>query len=258
MRLYTDDDVERLRLVARALKAGYRVGEVIARDRAELESTLGASRHLQAEPASQVPNVSSIVAALARDDVAEIRASLRRALLALGPRGFVVDLAGPLCTAVGDAWARGEVATRQEHVFTEQLTSQLRLVLTAYEYVERPPVVLLVTLPGEQHALGLEMAAVYLSSGGASPRLLGPDLPPEQIADAARALSADVIGLSVSLGSEPRATSRHLRRLLRAAPRRCRIWAGGAGAPSLDVQDEMFEVVPSWSAFDEMLIALGR
>ncbi|MFT3775019.1 MAG: MerR family transcriptional regulator [Minicystis sp.] len=258
VRLYTDEDVERLRLVARALKAGYRVGEVIARDRNELESALGASRHLQVEPAGQVPNVPSIVGAIARDDVAEIRAALRRAALALGPRSFVADLAGPLCTAVGDAWARGEIAVRQEHVLAEALTSQLRLLLAAYEDTERPPVVALVTLPGELHALGLEMVAVYLAAGGAAPRLIGPDLPPEQIADAARALSADVIGVSVSLSSDARVASRHLRRLLRAAPRRCRIWAGGAGAPALDVRDEALDVITSWSGLDEALAVLRR
>jgi methanogenic corrinoid protein MtbC1 len=258
VRLYTDEDVERLRLVARALKAGYRVGEVIGRDRGELEAALGSAQHAAPESSTSMPTTSGVIEALAHDDVAALRSALRRGALALGPRRFVVDFAGPLCVEVGEAWARGEIAVRQEHVFAAHLTTQLRLLLSAYEDAERPPVVLLATLPGELHALGLEMAAVYLASGAASPRLAGPDLPPEQIADAARALEADVVGISVSLAADARLTERNLRKLLRALPRRCRVWVGGAGAAALELGDEAVEVIAAWSAVDEAIAGLSR
>lgn len=258
VRLYTDGDVERLRLVARALKAGYRVGEVIGRDPVELEAALGGAHHAPPESSTKMPSTRGVIEAIAHDDVAALRSALRRGALALGPRRFVVELAGPLCTEVGEAWARGEIAVRQEHVFAAQLTTQLRLLLSAYEDAERPPVVLLATLPGELHALGLEMAAVYLASGAASPRLAGVDLPPEQIADAARALEADVVGISVSLAADARSTERNLRKLLRALPRRCRVWIGGAGAASLDLGDEAAEVIAAWSEVDEAIAGLGR
>lgn len=258
VRSYTDADVERLRVVARALKAGYRVGEVIDRDRAELEAALGATRHLPAEPTGHLPDVSSVLDALVRDDHMGVRAALRRATLALGPRRFVTDLAGPLCTAVGEGWARGELGIRHEHLLAQSLSSQLRLLLSAYEDTERPPVVVLATLPGELHGLGLDMVAVYLASQAATTRVVGPDLPVEQVAEAARALSADVIGISVSIASDTKAASRHLRRLLRALPRRCRVWAGGAGAAELDVTDDLLDVLPTWDALDRALAAARR
>ena len=206
----SDEDVERLRLVARALKAGYRVpARSITRGHAELEQTLGASRLFEAEPVGQVPSVPSLVEAMARDDVSEVRNGLRCAALSFGPRRFVVDLAGPLCTAVGESWERNEIAIRQEHVFAGQLTSQLRLMLAAYEHTERPPVVALATLPGEVHALGIEMTAVYLAAVGAAPRLLGTELPPEQIGDAARASRrtwSASRSASPATGAWPRAT----------------------------------------------------
>lgn len=257
VRLYSEADIDRLRVIARALKSGYRVGEVIGRDRAELEQAIGGAIAPLGAPAGEVPTVSSIVEALARDDLAALRAALRRATLTLGPRRFVTDLAGPLCTAVGEAWARGEVAVRQEHAFAAQLTSQLRLLLAAYEDVERPPVVVLATLPGELHGLGLEMVAVYLAARGAAPRLLGTDLPPEQIADAARALSAGVIGISLSAASDPRAAERQLRKLTRALPRQVSVWIGGAGASDVDVGDTAAAWIEGWTELDDAVRALG-
>jgi DNA-binding transcriptional MerR regulator/methylmalonyl-CoA mutase cobalamin-binding subunit len=258
VRLYSDADVERLRLIARALKAGYRVGEVIDRDLGELEAALGAARHHAPEPTGAVPTPDSVLAALAADDVPALRSELRRAALALGPRRFVSSFAGPLCTAVGDAWASGRIAVRHEHVLAAALSSQLRLLLSAFEDTERAPLVLLATLSGEMHALGLDMAAAYLAAGGAAPRLAGPDLPPEQIADAARALGADAVGISVSLAADPRATAKQVRRLARILPRSARLWLGGAGAPALEVNEEALAVIPSWSVLDEVVAETRR
>jgi DNA-binding transcriptional MerR regulator/methylmalonyl-CoA mutase cobalamin-binding subunit len=258
VRLYTDEDIERLRLVARAQKAGYRVGEVIGQDRAQLTARLGDIRHQQAEPTGLVPTLESLVEATARDDVAGLREGLRQATLALGPRRFIAEMAGSLCVAVGEGWARGALAIRQEHVFAACFSSQLRTLRGLYDGTERPPVVLLATLPGELHSLGLEMAAVYLAASGATPRLAGADLPPEQIADAARALDADVVGISVSVAADPRVASRHLRRLTRALARRSRVWIGGAGASALDLEGEVAEIVSTFADVERLLGAVRR
>jgi DNA-binding transcriptional MerR regulator/methylmalonyl-CoA mutase cobalamin-binding subunit len=258
VRLYTEEDIERLRLVARAQKAGYRVGEVIGQDRAELTATLGEISPGRPEPSGPVPTLESLVDATARDDVAALREGLRQAILALGPRRFVAEMGGPLCVAVGEGWARGSLAIRQEHVFAACFSSQLRSMLGLYEGTERPPVVVLATLPGELHSLGLEMAAVYLAASGVTPRLAGADLPPEQIAEAARALDADVVGLSVSIAADPRVASRHLRRLTRSLPRRSRVWLGGGGGPALELEGEAVELVPSFTELDRLLAAARR
>jgi len=205
-----------------------------------------------------VPAPEAVVEALAADDVPEVRGALRCAAITLGARRFVADFAGPLCVAVGDAWASGRLAVRHEHVLAACLVSQLRLLLCAFEDAERAPLVLLSTLPGELHALGLEMAAVYLAAGGSAPRLAGPDLPPEQIADAARALGADAVGISVSSAADSRAMAKQVRRLARVLPKSARLWLGGAGAPALEVSEEALAVIPSWSALDDAVAELRR
>lgn len=190
--------------------------------------------------------------------MATLREGLRRATLAFGPRRFIAEMAGALCVAIGEGWARGTLAIRQEHVFAACFSSHLRTMLGLYDGTERAPVVLLATLPGELHSLGLEMAAVYLAASGATPRLAGADLPPEQIADAARALDADVVGISISVAADPRVAARHVRRLQRTLARRSRVWLGGAGASALSLEDEAAEIVVGFADLDRLLGALRR
>ena len=116
---------------------------------------------------------------------------------------------------------------------------------------------LLATLPGEAHALGLEMVAVYLATQRATPRLLGADTPPEEIARAAQSMSADVVGISVSTAHEPTPTKRQLDQLRRELKgTTAELWVGGAGAPPLAELAEALRVTTSWSAIDEALKAV--
>src|SRR3954465_15629352 len=57
VRVYTDADIERLVLISRALKAGYRSGEVIHRDSEELRSLLVASASAEVESDRRTPTI---------------------------------------------------------------------------------------------------------------------------------------------------------------------------------------------------------
>lgn len=177
-RLYAEDDVARLLLVRRALADGYRPNEVVALPKAELERRLAqgpttdAARDLVL-PAAWPVTVDAVVAALRRDDLDAVRAHLRAAALTMGPRAFVTDLAHPLAVQVGKLWADGEMEVRHEHLASACLVTTLRLLLSAHDDGVRTPVVVLATLPGETHALPLDMIAVFLAASGALGRRLG-------------------------------------------------------------------------------------
>ena len=91
----------------------------------------------------------------------------------------------PLLIAVGRQWADGALDVRHEHFCTEVVEDVLRTIrrgLPEAEYGER---LLLTTLPGERHALGLYMAAIVCRANGFCVRILGTDTPLDQIAQAA-------------------------------------------------------------------------
>lgn len=257
IRVYSKEDVERLTLIARAQKAGYRAGEVIGKSYDELKALLVDTLAVE-RPIAEPTSLESLLEALRRDDADRLRAELRRAVATLGPRQFITDVAGPLVQRVGEEWAARRLEVRHEHLLSETLSTQLRLLLSAYEGTTEPPIVLLSTLPDEQHGLGLEMAALYCALSGATPRLLGVDTPVDQLLEAARALRADVIGLSISPASDLRTASAHLQLLLDGLPAEVELWLGGARSLGLELSHPRLRRVPSWTALDRELERLSR
>lgn len=256
-RVYLEADVAKLELVARALEAGFRPGDVVPLGEAEIARLLVSSG--APGPSSTGENdsdrrVESIITALIQDDVVRVRSLLRSAATALGPLQFVTTVARPLAVRVGELWAAAEIDVRHEHIASDCLTTQLRSLLAAHEEVgARGPIVVLATFPGETHLLPLEMVAVYLAARHARPRLLGRETPPEQIAEAARRMAARAIGISISPAAERKATSSHVRRLHRFLPGGTALWLGGAGAPAAAEGLDGVACVTTWDALDAAL-----
>ena len=256
VRVYSDADIERLVLISRALKAGYRSGEVIHRGSEELRSLLVTSARTEAPSDRRTPTIESLLNLLIQDDPDGLRDELRRSVALLGPKQFLTDVAAPLVDQVGTAWAAGRIAVRHEHLVSEVLSSKLRLLLSAYDERSGRPIVLLTTLSDEQHGLGLDMVALYLALEGATPRLLGVNTPPDQIAEAAVALSADVVGVSISEAADLALTEVHLRRVLSALPNRIEVWVGGKNARKLSLRDPRMRQVVTWQELDEAMARL--
>ena len=259
-RVYSDSDVESLKLIRRALELGHRPGEVVGKPREELMKLVAATSQGSAAALTtgSVATIESLIDAIVRDDVTVLRAGLRQAAVVLGPKRFVMDVAQPLAQRVGELWVEGELEVRHEHMLSECLSSQLRLLMSAYEDREGAPRVLLATLPNERHSLGLEMVEVYLAVSQVTPRFLGVDTPAEQIVKAARSHAVDAVGLLVTGASDLKATAKHVRWMLAELPRRVSLWLGGGAAPELELHDDAVRVIKTWTDLDEAIAALRR
>ncbi|MDP9034419.1 MAG: MerR family transcriptional regulator [Myxococcota bacterium] len=256
-RAYSEADVEALRLIKRALDEGYRPGEIVGKPLDELTQLVRVAAEAPSPAATASPTMATIVSVLMREEAALLQAELRQAAVLFGPKRFLAEVAHPVCVRVGDLWAEGKLEVRHEHLLSECLSAQLRVLMAAYE--ERPgaPRVLLSTLPNERHGLGLAMAGVYLAVSQVTPVFLGVETPPEQIVKAARSHAADAVGLLVTDASDAKATRSHIRWMLRELPRRVRIWVGGAGGPGLGIDDDAVRIVATWSAMDEAIVTLA-
>ena len=256
-RLYSNEDIERLLAIQRAIARGYRVGDVIAKSIPELErlAPVAAVGVTTAAPPTTTTTVSSeeLVRLLTSKRVSEIEAHLRIAAIALGPRRFVTEVAHPFAVAVGQSWVDGNLSVGDEHLATECLVTQLRRILASFQEIDARPLVLLATLPNEPHTLPLQMVAVYLVALDAKPRLLGASTPPRDLAESAQALGADVIGLTITSTSDRRQARADVQTLLALAPPHIPVWLGGNGASGLDVGDDRTHVVTSWEEIDRMV-----
>ncbi|MDP9149172.1 MAG: cobalamin-dependent protein [Myxococcota bacterium] len=257
-RLYSEADIEALKLIKRALDQGYRPGEVVGKPREELSKLVLVASQSPSRGATATPTMATLLAALGRDELSLLRAELRQAAVMLGPKRFVVEVAQPICVRVGELWADGKLEVRHEHMLSECLSAQLRVLVSAYEDRPGAPRVLLATLPNERHGLGLAMVEVYLAASQVTPVLLGVDTPAEQIVKAARSHAADAVGLLVTQASDLKATRSHVRWMLNELPRRMCIWAGGAGGAELGLREEAVRVIGTWSEMDEAISTLSR
>ena len=221
-RRYRREDLHQLRLMAEAVAQGHRPGTVVRATEVELRKLL-----LPLES----PTVETLFVAVAAMDTDCIRRLLKEALAQLGWKAFLQQVVSPLLDRVGMAWADGSIGIHHEHLVTEVLEDGLREL--RLEFRVAPPgqgLVLLCTLPGERHRLGLLMAALAYEAQGVRTELLGVDLPVASIAAAARALKVACVAVSLSIQSSGEPTRRLLMDLKERLPAGCRLLIGGQGA----------------------------
>jgi MerR family transcriptional regulator, light-induced transcriptional regulator len=159
-------------------------------------------------------------------------------LMRQGMHDFLSKTIDPLNKLVGEAWLRGEILVFEEHLYSEQISSVLRTAISSIRNVGGSPRVLMTTLPGEEHSLGLLMAEATLSLCGAQCTMLGVQTPIGEIVLAARAHSADVVALSFSMAMPTLQVKSGLQQLRQALPQDVALWAGGSGVARLRKPEE--------------------
>ena len=225
-RRYPVQQVARLRQVRRLLDQGLRPGQVLTLDQAALAQAA-------AERADRGELEPALFDLIKRHDDAGLRQALRGQLLREGLRHFVTHSAGALLGGVGDRWARGELEIFEEHHFSAHLDMVLREAIALLPAGLLTPRVLLTTLPGEPHVLGLVLVLAMLRLEGAACILLGAQTPESQIVAAAAAYRVDVVALSFSEYFDPGAVRLGVRRLRAELPTHVELWCGGRAAQRL-------------------------
>ncbi len=230
-RLYPPEQVQRLRLVKRLLDAGHRPGRVVAASPEALAALLqpAAAAAGDGAAAPEAPEIQACVALLQRHDIDGLRRALSQAVLRRGLAGSITAVFAPLTTRIGELWMGGTLEVFEEHIYSESLQLALRQAIHALPPAQgQGPRVLLTTLSGESHALGLLMAEALLSLEGAACLSLGVQTPLAQIPAAVAAHRAHVIALSFSGLLPNRAVLDGLAALRELVPAPVEIWAGGS------------------------------
>lgn len=233
-RCYPAVQVERLRLMKRLIDQGHRPGSLMRLSSGELATLRprpGAPRVQEASPAGQP--LEDLLGTM-RNDPAGFGQAIRHELARQGLERFVQSVAAPLTSAIGRQWAEGSIKVFDEHFYTEETTRVLRHAIAALPASHQPPRILMSTLPGETHALGLLMAEALFALDGAGCVSLGTETPLLDIAQAAGAYGSDVVALSFSEAYPQRQIGAALRQLRLALPGNIALWAGGTGIAMLD------------------------
>lgn len=241
-RVYSDADVERLRLLRRATEGGRTIGQVAPLDPealAELVREDEAARRraprargseAEAPEAPSKAAVDAVVELALSLDGTALETALRHRLAERGFAGFVEGIAAPLLRRLGDAWHAGEATAAQEHLASVAVRRVVESVRTG---AGRGPAVVVATLTGERHEAGALMAAAAADLAGWRVVYLGADLPAEAIADAVEGTDARAVCASTVYESEPGEVVERFRWLRLRLPDHVTVYAGGAGAAPL-------------------------
>jgi methanogenic corrinoid protein MtbC1 len=241
-RLYSDADIERLLLLHKATLTGHAIGQVALLSTENLKTLLGVkeatvslpetSARLDTDESPTQVLFDACLAAVKQLDPEALKRALENAEVALSKPMLIEQLIVPLMHKIGDLWRDGVLRVNHEHMATAVVRSFLGNIRVAYETPPTAPGIVITTPIGQLHELGALMAAATASSEGWRVTYLGPNLPAEEIAAAARQNKAKAIGLSIVYPGDDARMSEEMQKLRRGVPDGVSILVGGRAASS--------------------------
>lgn len=255
-RLYSSDDVQRLRLLRDLVDAGHAIGTVATltdRELARLSAT--AERSVtESDNQAQSSPVEAFLDAVALLDVAAAEGVLARAAVAMAPERFLIDMVAPALREVGARWERNEFRIAHERVATGAARGLLFSLARLYPPRGQQGTVVVAAPRGERHELGGLMVAMLAALRGFAVVYMGADVPENEIAYVAEVRNAELVLLSVIHLS--RAEVRQVSRALSVAvPANTRIILGGVA--SISVEGTRVEQLPGLADLDVLLRSMA-
>jgi DNA-binding transcriptional MerR regulator/methylmalonyl-CoA mutase cobalamin-binding subunit len=252
-RSYSLQQVRRLTQLKRLLDQGHRPGKLLKLDEEALSTLLGSA----APPAIQSTQqpLDEWLQRVRLHDNDALQRDLQREINRHGLARFVQDIAAPLINRVGSAWSNQEIGVFEEHLFSQNLEKLFHSALANLSQPKGCPRVLLTTLSGEEHTLGLLMVEALLALEEACPIQLGAQTPISEIVRAVRLERIDVVCLSFSSAYLPALAQQGLRDLRQQLPAEVELWAGGHGVKAIR---RPIEGVCLTLEFDDLHAALRR
>jgi len=263
-RIYPMSQVEKLRVIKRLMDQGHRPGRIVAQPMEVLQhlsrGQANIRQHQELQTGAEREDLNNLIALIQMQDEEGLRSELQNNLLQEGVQRFVQDLVAPLTARVGEAWAHGDLAVHEEHLYTECVTRVLRqAIVTIPRPSESPgPRVLLTTFPQEEHGLGLLMVECLLTLQGCRCISLGTQTPLREIAQAAIAHSADVVALSFSVNMNANHVVDGLNELNLLLPASVEVWAGGGASALRRRAIDRVVVISELAALSEAVQAWRR
>lgn len=210
-RLYSEEDIEKLKLLNEAVKAGHNIGGIAGLEVGELKSILSNEPATSISKDSEseedfVTDTKSIleqcIEAVKIYDAKTLETILLKASTKLSQPQLIEDLIIPLVYKIGDLWHDGDIRIANEHLASSVIRSFLTNLIEKHIPSINSPVIICATPRGQDHELGALIAGLTAASVGWKVIYLGPNLPEEEIAAVSDSLNARVVALSIVYPSD--------------------------------------------------------
>ncbi len=239
-RLYSDTDVERLRLLYRVVQAGYNIGQIADLPEERLLSFLRANpgNGRRAEAAISTPPSRPMIEGCVDRFLQTIRALDRTAFqeeldgvcVRLGLNIVLDHLVGAILNRIGRLCRTGRLRIIHERMASESLRTFLGHTLDMYNAANPTSQGIAATPFRQHHELGALTAAAVAASEGWHLTYLGPNIPAEELAAAVRARAASLLILGIVFPPDDTLLHTELDRMIRLLDPSVFVVVGGPAA----------------------------
>jgi DNA-binding transcriptional MerR regulator len=234
-RLYNSEDVTRLRLIAEALTLGLRAGQIVPASPSTLTKMLSRT--------ASTTKVTDLLSYTKQLDSLGLDRALNLAYAKKGLDEFVTVELPVFLYQLGEAWANGTINVHQEHFASHRIRTFLESIWQPLSTGKGQPIVL-ATLSGEQHELGLHIAACVIVAENIPVVFLGSQVPADALVESVNNLEprALILGVSTHTANSNLAV---IQELVKALPDRHNIFLGGqtgtvdTGLPVISTYSEL-------------------
>ncbi len=188
-RLYSEQDIVRLRWVKMQIEAGMSASRAIAAVRLlEKQGQLFPASFPQKEPQTKaLPSMAllqeRLLEALRKHDLALADQILGEMLAFLSPEDITLDVIVPVLVQIGEAWEQGQISITTEHFASNYLRHRLMMWMVTGPPARTSRPVILACPPGEWHEGSLLVLGVLLRRKGWPVAYLGQNVPLKDLAD---------------------------------------------------------------------------
>jgi MerR family transcriptional regulator, light-induced transcriptional regulator len=241
-RVYSSEDVERLKLLHLASEKGYSIGTIANYSIDNLKSIVGNDYKEKVEikgkealdvNKGEVENhkyLLSSIEAVKNLDSNSLEKELYKALVNLSQPKFINEIVSPLLDKIGEMWKVGEIRIVNEHISSAVIRKILTSLIDNNSVPDNAPSIIVATPKGQLHELGALIISVIASADGWKVTYMGPNLPGEEIAAAINRLNPKIVALSIVYPNDDFTLDREMIKLKKMLNNGSKIIAGGRSA----------------------------
>ncbi|MGZ8899476.1 MAG: MerR family transcriptional regulator, partial [Limisphaerales bacterium] len=158
-RLYSQSDIERLRLLKELTASGHAISQIAKLPDAKLrELTLQSPSRLRSQsPATETDTaavwLNEALGAIQDLDAQRLESTLKNSGAALGTHGSLLRVIAPLAERVGELWRAGELSAAHEHFGSSVMRAFLQQLAKPFGGNDRSPLIVVATPAGQLHEL---------------------------------------------------------------------------------------------------------
>jgi DNA-binding transcriptional MerR regulator/methylmalonyl-CoA mutase cobalamin-binding subunit len=223
-RVYTDQDIARLKLLNQATNNGHSISQIarlpleelkrLVKDEAGVEMPVGPPKINSSDRQYLAEDyIDKCYSAILAFDANALEANFEHAIVELGTQVFIEQLLTPLLTKIGERWRLGELRPVHEHMASSIIRSLTYILRNNNPVAANAPRMIVTTPIGQLHELGALLVAIIAELKGWQVTYLGANLPSEEIAAAVRFTNAKAVTLSISFNNDDLIIPKELRRL---------------------------------------------